>query len=101
MRQVTIEKIISNNDVYYRAVKIVSTFKSGEIVKFNTVDGITIAVATVTEDPKCSECVFFDLETCPKFKSNPLQKSCVLCDHHRYGYMGLYFKQIDSILEEL
>lgn len=101
MRQVTIKKIIYRGDYYNRAVKRGSTFKAGEIVKFNTTDGVIIAIVTVTENPQCSKCVFVGSGKCPRFKSNKWQRSCLLCNHHRYGDMNLYFKPLDSILENL
>lgn len=101
MRQVTIEKIILNNDVFYRAVRRVWTFKAGEIVKFNIEDGVIMAVATVTQNLKCSECVFCYKTKCPVIKANSVQGHCLLCDHHRYEDMNLYFKPIDSVLEDL
>lgn len=101
MRQVTIEKIISSDRIRHRAVRRVSTFKSGEIVKFNTPDGVRIAVVTPGKDINCRECVFCNFEDCPRFTSNPLYGSYFLCNHHRYGDMDIYFKPLDSVLESL
>lgn len=102
MRQVTIKKIISSDGrVRRRVVRRVRTFKSGEIVKFNTPDGVKIAVVTTDGNYKCHECVFFNFSECPRFGSNPLQGACALCDHHRYGDMNMYFKPLDTIMEDL
>ena len=102
MRQVTIEKTISSGGrVRNRAVKRVWTFKEGELVKFNTTDGVKLAVVTLDDHYKCYECVFSDFGDCPKFKSNSLQGACLLCNHHRYSDMDVYFKPLDSVLEAL
>jgi predicted nucleic acid-binding Zn finger protein len=101
MRQVTIEKIIFRDRVHYRAVRRVRTFKAGEIVKFNTADGVKIAVVTVGRDIDCRKCVFCNFGNCPKFMANPLHGSYSLCNHHRYMDMDIYFKPIDSVLENL
>lgn len=101
MRQVTIEKIISSDCIRHRAVRRVSTFKAGEIVKFNTADGVITAIVTLDRDAKCGDCVFFGLQRCPNFKSNNLQGAGLLCNHHRYEDRDIHFKPLDYILEEL
>lgn len=101
MRQVTIEKIISSDRIRHRAVRRVWTFKAGEIVKFNTANGVKIAIVTAARERKCSKCVFFYFKECPRFKANSMQGTCLLCSHHRYGDMDIYFKPLDSVLENL
>ena len=58
MRQVTIEKIISCDRIRHRADRRIRKFKEGEIVKFNTADGVKIAVVTADKDVNCRDCVF-------------------------------------------
>ena len=103
MMQVTIEKIVSHNITYHMAVERVSPFKAGEVIKFNTAYGvITTVVATDTGD-KCHDCAFFRgvLPECPTFKPNRLHGVRLLCNHYRCGDMPVYFKPLDSVLEEL
>ena len=101
MRQVTIKKIISNDDVHYRVDRRIRKFKEGEILKFNTADGDKIAVVAVDKDVNCRDCIFCNSGKCPVFRAEPLHIPDVLCDHHRYEDMYIYFKPIDSVLEDL